>query len=254
MNIASITRFTKKTIPLTLLALCTTQAFAQTYPKWLAIGDSITQHGAKAELKWEGETRGMAASSLDKDYVHQLAALLQQKNSANAQEIKIVGRLGQLSAGTMDQMQTVIASLREWDADLVTIQLGENDSLKVIGAAGFEERYRGLVDGLLAGKKRPVIVCTGVWAPGSPLDPANPQRYLPDSAPAIKDAIIEKICREKGLRFAPIAAGASASSNSGTGQSDGVRWHPNDSGMRAYAEAIAAALFASDSAKISAQK
>jgi lysophospholipase L1-like esterase len=216
-------------------------SLAQTYPKWLAIGNSITQHGPKADLRWEEPVRGMAASSLQSDYVHVLRQMLQRQEEANASDVKIAGRLGKLSAGTMEQMKTVIDELRDWGADLVTIQLGENDHLKEIGAEGFEERYRVVVDGILAGKKRPRILCTGVWVPGGKL--SDNGRYLPGTDGAIKEDIIEKICREKDLTFVSIAPFASRSENYGYGETPGVKWHPNDTGMKAYAEAIFTALY-----------
>jgi len=229
-----------------LLVMCVTISHAEPQPefhKWLAIGDSITQHGPKPELLWSGEVRGMAASEVQKDYVHVLQALIQERYPKSVQDVKIVGRLGKLGAGTMDQMSTVVSDLNTWGADLITIQLGENDRLSEMGAEGFEARYRGLVDGLLARSDRPVIVCTGVWAVGNP--PGDQKRtYLKGSEGAIKEEIIEKICREKGLIYVPVAPFALDPANHGSGETPGVKWHPNDAGMRAYAERIFAALYA----------
>jgi lysophospholipase L1-like esterase len=220
---------------------------AQSYPKWLAIGDSITQHGPKAELKWEEPVRGMAASSLQSDYVHVLRSMMQRQEEGNASEVKIVGRLGKLGAGTMEQMETVVGELRDWGADLVTIQLGENDHLKEIGAEGFGKRYRALVDGIFAGAKRPRILCTGVWVPGGKL--GGDGRYLPGTDGAIKEDIIEKICREKNLTFVSVARFASKTENFGAGETSGVKWHPNDAGMRAYAASIFEALYRENAAQ-----
>ncbi len=219
------------------------EADTPSYARWLAVGDSITQHGPDANLHWLGEPRGMAASSLDQDYVHLLQRLLQSKDTGAAQEVKIVGRLGKLGAGTVTQVDTVLADLSSWNADLVTIQLGENDRLAEVGPDGFERDYRSLVDALLGTAKRPVIVCTGVWSAGEQADPANPLRYIRGSEARIKDDIIEKICREKGLIFVPIAPIAAVPENHGDGEDPGVRWHPNDKGMLAYANAIFEALY-----------
>lgn len=223
---------------LAALTVTLSSLHAEPYPKWLAIGDSITLHGPKPDLQWTGEARGMAASELSKDYVHVLEAKLKSKNPAHAADIKVVGRIGKLSAGTVDQMTTVLDELSAWGADLVTVQLGENDHLKDIGEEGFEQRYRMLIDSLLSNTKRPTIVCTGVWAPGSGVNPSQPTEYPKNSEPAKKDAIIEKICQEKGLRFVRIAAAANDKANYGWGETNGVKWHPNDAGMQAYADAI----------------
>lgn len=224
---------------------------ADTYPRWIAIGNSITQHGPKADLKWEGLARGMAASDRSHDYVHLLESALKQKNPANATELKIVGRLGRLSAGTIEQVAAIATELVEWQADLVTVQLGENDPLKTLGVEGFEARYRAVINALLSGSKRPVIVCTGVWAPSNPPAGATTCRYPDGSDAAVKEGIIERIAKEKGLLFVSMAPYAQDGRNFGTGGSDGVRWHPNDAGMEAYAKAIYTALY-SEPAPVSA--
>lgn len=225
------------------LMLASARSEAESYPKWLAIGNSITQHGPKADIQWDGEPRGMAASRVETDYVHLLQKLIQQRDPASAVELKIVGRLGKLSGGTMEQMVTVIGELSAWDADLVTIQLGENDRLNEIGPEGFETRYRTLVDGLLSNGKHPKILCTGLWAPGNPLSPNG--QYQAESEIGIKEQIIEKICKEKGLTYICITKYAMNPNNHGDGNTPGVKWHPNDAGMQGYAEAIFSALYSS---------
>ncbi len=217
------------------------------YPRWLAIGDSITQHAMSEELQWFGESRGMAASSVSLDYVHLLLARLQARDPRNATDLKIVGRVARLSAGTVEKMDDVADELRAWGPDLVTIQLGENDHLDQIGADKFEQCYRRLIEAVLSAPKRPIVVCTGVWLPGVPLDPADGTKYAA-APPAVaegreKDLIIEKICREKGLIFVPVAPFASVPQNHGAGVDKGVQWHPNDAGMRGYADALFNALY-----------
>ncbi|BCM89278.1 endoglucanase C307 [Abditibacteriota bacterium] len=214
----------------------------QIYPRWLVIGDSITAHGPSKELSWTEPTRGMAASTVDADYVHQLQHLLRARDPHNATELKIFGRFARLSAGTIEQMNTASDEIKAWNADLVTVQLGENDNLGQIGRAEFERRYRTLLDALLVGPKHPRIVCTGVWNPGGALDANAPTQYQAGSESRQKDDIIEALCHEKGLTFVPVAPFAVQTANRGAGQNDGVRWHPNDKGMIAYAQAIFSAL------------
>jgi len=213
-----------------------------TYTRWMAIGDSITQHGPKESLGWRGETRGMAASSVASDYVHILLRMLQARDPGNAKDLKIVGRLGKLSGGTVAQVGDVLEELVAWDADLVTIQLGENDRFAEIGSDEFARRYRLLISGLLAKNRKPLIICSGVWDPDASENPEEPGSYAAESEPDVKDSIIKGICREHGLVFAPISHAALRGSCSGSGESVGVRWHPNDKGMQAYAEAFFEAI------------
>jgi len=209
--------------------------------RWLAIGNSITQHGPNEALKWAGESRGMAASSLENDYIHRLSHKMAE-GGVTVDSRKIVGRLGRLSAGTIEQVSTVLDELREWKADLVTIQLGENDKLAELGEAGFEERYRTVAIGAVDPTRTVTVICTGVWSPGTPLDAVDPVRYRPGSEAAVKDAIIEKICRERGYVFVPLAVLSANRANYGDGETPGVKWHPNDKGMEGYAALIYAAL------------
>ena len=52
-----------------IISLSTT-ASAQAQPqRILFVGNSLTSHGPKADIDWHGNW-GMAATSLDKDYVH----------------------------------------------------------------------------------------------------------------------------------------------------------------------------------------
>jgi len=184
----------------------------------------------------------MASSSLDKDYVHLLQAMIQAKEPGSVTDLRISGRFARLGTGTIEDLTKDATGLATAGPDLVTIQTGENDNFDKIAKEEFAARYRALVDALLSGPKRPVIVCTGVWGPGGKLDPADPTRYA-GGAGRDKDDMIQAICKEKGLIFVPVAPFASLPANSGWGEDPGVKWHPNDAGMQGYADAIFAALY-----------
>jgi lysophospholipase L1-like esterase len=210
------------------------------YRSWLAIGDSITEHGPAEQLGWVGENRGMAASDVSRDYVHVLQKLLQEKQPGNATEIRIAGRVAKMKAGTIEGVLAVADELRASPADLVTIQLGENDHFSEMSREEFARRYRLLVEKILAMRPLPKIVCTGVWSPGDTLEGSH---YAPHIEAGQKDAIIQEICREFGLPFVSVAKIAADPKNSGDGDDPGVRWHPNDQGMLGYAEAIFHVLY-----------
>jgi lysophospholipase L1-like esterase len=218
-----------------MIALVAQTAQSQTFPRWLAIGDSITEHGPAESLGWVGENRGMAASERSKDYIHVLQKLLQDRDAATAADIRIAGRVARMKAGTIEGTLAVIDELCASPVDLVTVQLGENDHFSEIGKEEFARRYRQLIEKLVAMPSRPKIVCTGVWSPG---DPVHDGKYAPHIEAGQKEEIIREICREHGLRFVSVAKIAADPANSGDGKDPGVRWHPNDRGMEAYARAI----------------
>lgn len=205
--------------------------------RWLAVGNSITQHGPNESLKWYGSPRGMAASDITKDYVHLLAKKF-ENSGIQVDALNIVGRLGRLSSGTIEQVSTVLTEMRAWNPTFITIQLGENEKLAELGVEEFEHRYRTVATGVIPEGQRPIVLCTGVWAPGVSLNPKNPNSYKTGTEAAIKDEIIKKICKELGYTFVPIAAYSANPANHGDGESAGVRWHPNDAGMAAYADAL----------------
>lgn len=98
--------------------------------KYLAIGNSVTQHGISQAVNWQVDDRGMAATRAEKDYVHRLAtyfdnadstfSLFRQANCA-FWETETEDR-----SGTFNRIDAIIDEQSDWD--LITIQLGENAS------------------------------------------------------------------------------------------------------------------------------
>lgn len=186
------------------------------------IGDSITLHGPAPELGWNG-TRGMAASRDDLDYVHRLAARFSEHQSPSP-KITVHARGGGTLADKLADSSGIAAQAR--DADLVVIQLGENDH--DVSASGFREPYERLLRLVRITSPSARIVCTGVWAP--------PQG---DRA---KDDTIRELCARHGALFADLGAANSDPLNralaTGLWTHAGVNWHPSDAGMQAYADTI----------------
>ena len=92
--------------------------------KLLFLGNSITQHGPKPEIGWAGDW-GMAASALDKDYVHVLAA--QIGKAAGGQPRILAKNIADFERGhpTYD----IAAGMKDelaFRPDVVIVAIGEN--------------------------------------------------------------------------------------------------------------------------------
>lgn len=89
----------------------------------LIVGNSITRHGPKADIGWDGDW-GMAASAPEKDYVHRLYAKLTE----DGQDVYM--RIRQCAFWERNYRKEDIlsnyADERDFAADIVIFRLGEN--------------------------------------------------------------------------------------------------------------------------------
>ncbi|MFH0922240.1 MAG: GDSL-type esterase/lipase family protein [Fibrobacterota bacterium] len=188
--------------------------------KVLYIGDSITKHGPAANLGWFGNW-GMAATSIDKDYVHLLFAKISAAQ-ADVPEMFIDAVGGGTVAGKIAVLDTLVAV----GADLVIIQLGEND--RTLTQEGFENPYDSLVSALKAAAPDVRIYCASSWKQTG------------------QDAMIRAVCSRRGAVFVDISAAAADPANSALAEGHftdgGVNWHPGDAGMQCYADSFWAAM------------
>lgn len=189
--------------------------------KLLVIGDSITKHAPAEKLGWTSDW-GMAASAEDKDYVHLVhAKIAAQQGSAPELIVNAVG------GGTITGKLGAIDSITSVGADLVIIQLGEND--REATEEKFERPYESLVAAIKNANPSVRIYCTGTWR-----------------SSADKDEMIRTVCRRQGCVFVDIAkvhadpAASAGAENRFT--NPGVNWHPGDKGMQGYADAIMKAM------------
>ena len=201
--------------------------------KCLFIGDSITLHAPNEKLGWKGNW-GMAASSQDKDFVHQVHQYLCDIQKGNEPELLISGRdTGQ--AGRISNALNVIDELTAIQADLIVIQLGENEKAAEVTKENFLAKYDQLVALLRNTSPKALIVCTGVWTPKCD----NPRKSL-------KEDFIKEVCDKYKCVFVDIVPVASRPENAAWADNRhsnyGVGWHPGDGGMRGYAEAIITAI------------
>jgi len=207
--------------------LCFTPTiFAETLApqKILFVGNSITMHGPKADIDWHGNW-GMAATSLDKDYVHVVTkALASKQGLPPVITVKNVADFERNHVGY--DIAGKFADAAAFKADLVILCIGENvPALKTPEAqAKYQAQVAELLKTLKSNPKAQVIVRSSFW-PNEP-----------------KDTAMRKACEAVGGTFVDISALAKDEKNYARSERPykhaGVANHPGDRGMAAIAEAI----------------
>jgi hypothetical protein len=182
----------------------------------LVVGNSITYHAPVPEIGWTGNW-GMAATTEGNDYVHRLASRIAlQQGSMPTIQIHATG------GGTLAGKLADAANLSAMHAELIIVQMGENDT--TVNYSGFQKPYDDLVALLQNANPQSHIVCTGVWK--------SPSR----------DALIKTVCTNRAVPLANISGVwpdiANCAASTGLWTNTGVGWHPSDSGMEGYANAI----------------
>ncbi len=191
----------------------------------LFIGDSITLSMPAEKHKW-ALTCGMAASIPENDYVHKLCAKLSGELKGRKVEHMVLANGG----GVVKNYSGRIREYRDFQPDVVVIQFGENERA---GVPVFVTEYTALLNDVKSLSPAPLVLCAGLW------NPANGGSY--GGASAEMEAAIEKMAKEAGAGFAPVASYARDPECFGFGETPGVKWHPNDKGMQGYADSLFAA-------------
>ncbi len=193
------------------------------------IGNSITRHGFNEqtirELGW-GRECGMAASSEKNDYAHLLADQVQKLFP--------------------ERKVRLIFNRADPESDLIVWQGGEHDVLPE-KLATFERRLTERLREYL--RITPHVIVIGIWNPVCREEFREcTASFYPRAAKQV-EAIEKKVCRNLGVPFAEVSKYENDPANTGSGGVAGVRWHPNDNGMRRYAEAAFRAFLETASRK-----
>lgn len=196
--------------------------------KILFVGNSITSHGPKADIDWHGNW-GMAATSLDKDYVHLVTKALASKQGATPTiMVKNVADFERNHVGY--DIAGKFADAAAFKADLIILCIGENvPALKTPEAqTKYQERVTELLKTLKSSPKATVIVRSSFWAN------------------AAKDSAMRQASEAVGGTFVDISALAKDEKNYARSERPykhaGVANHPGDRGMAAIAEEIVKAV------------
>ncbi len=193
----------------------------------LFLGNSITLHGPAPKIGWEGNW-GMAASSVEKDYVHRtLIGLAMLKGKMPESK---VANIADFERGyEAYDPASKLKDLADFKPDLIILAIGENvaalstDEKK----ASFKKHLLDLLNFLKTtrGAGQPTIfVRSNFWA--------NPA----------KDAVLKDDASAVGAVYVDISALATNEKNYARSERsiahEGVAKHPGDQGMQAIADAL----------------
>jgi len=190
----------------------------------LFLGNSITLHGPKADIGWTNNF-GMAASALERDYVHLVLKRYTDAAGGKAPEscIRNVADFEREYATypVADKLKDVAA----FKADTVFLCIAEN--VPGLNSQTDKDKFKAAVKELL----------TVVKGSGSPAV------YVRSSFwPNEKDGILKQVCAETGATFVDISRLSSDPKNYARSERqfthDGVAAHPGDAGMAAIADAL----------------
>lgn len=196
--------------------------------KILFLGNSITLHGAKADIGWTGNW-GMAASAQDKDYIHVLLQTFSEVTGAKPEPV--IANIADFEREfAAYDIQANMKKHFDTKPDLVILAIGEN--VPALGSAEQKIKFKSKVLELLKALK----------------DSGNPTIFVrscfwPDQT---KDEILAQSAAESGATFVDISAAGKDESNYARAERKiehaGVAAHPGDKGMAAIADALWGAI------------
>ncbi len=185
----------------------------------LFVGNSITRHGVLEDIGWYHDY-GMAASSIDKDYVHIVAdEVLKSEPNAVFQICQVAK--WELNYKNGSEHLEAFEAARNFNADIIVLRFIENCAPSDFDAEIFYNEYKKLINYLDFEGKAKLIFTTGFWKhPG--------------------DDIIIKISKEYGAPVEYLGNLGEQDEMKAIGlfEHSGVANHPGDKGMRAIAELI----------------
>ena len=189
------------------------------------VGNSITRHGVKEDIGWHVDW-GMAASCMEKDYVHRTLAMIEEKWGPVDYCVLNVAEWERCYWDTsiLERWQEA----REFEADLVIIRTGENiwsskDRLAEIDLYPF---FDEMIRFFAKNPNAQIIVTDLFWAK----EPINTP--------------IHRITEDRG--YIPVTLGDLGAKEENTAKGlfehSGVAHHPGDLGMERIAQRIIDAI------------
>lgn len=197
--------------------------------KLIAYGNSILSHSPNSALGWSGNW-GMAASSEDKDYIHQLVGMLENKFGKGKVSYSIGQKHNGFEPATSEANQDTdweskLAGLADYiraeQPDIVTIQYGENSHQS--SAAVYAKALCAFVAEVRKGAPDALVLLTTPFWSGAGM--------------GTYDGAVQA-AKNLDVPLADLAAVCSRPGSMATGQfeNNGVAAHPGDEGMLWIAE------------------
>ncbi len=182
-------------------------------------GNSITRHGVKEDIGWFWDF-GMAASSVEKDYVHLVTAALREKSDVCACVAQVASWETDFKNGAA-VLEKNFEAVRDFDADILIMRCVENCHIAEEDLDTFKKEYEKLIDFLNPNGRAKVILTTSFWKhPGDPM--------------------IEEAAAERGYPLVKLGDLGENDEMKAIGlfEHGGVANHPGDKGMAEIARRI----------------
>ena len=195
------------------------------YQKILFIGNSITLHPPAPQIGWS-HNFGMAASALEKDYVHLLIKRFTQAGRRELPQV-LISNIADFERDYATYLiRSKLKKLAEFRADIVILSIAEN--VPKLDTKHQQDQFKVAVKDLLSfvkGSGQPAIyVQSGFW-----VDP-------------VKDSILKDLSTELSASFVDISQLAEDPKNYAYSEqkfsNKDIAQHPGDRGMEAIAELI----------------
>lgn len=190
--------------------------------KILFIGNSITYHEPAPNIGWYG-TWGMAATSEDKDYVHEMLRLLK---GVGMETEPLIQNVADFEKGFWDYDLEKMKPLREFGADIIILRIAENISEEEAANRNFLGCFDDLIQYLNPGNKALVVCSTGFG-----------------EHPHVNRQI-EAVAAKRGYPLVDLSALFYNVENQAQNdfEHEGVAAHPSDFGMKTIANLLFSAV------------
>ncbi|OKS88986.1 SGNH/GDSL hydrolase family protein [Mucilaginibacter polytrichastri] len=182
----------------------------------LILGNSITYSPPNQSLGWAGSW-GMAASALNKDYVHLLTAKFQQVNKSCVVQAKNIA--GFETNSDIYNFDAELKAYRDSKPDLLILRIGENVQSSFDSVA-FTKRYQALIAYMKVDNPKLKVLAAGSFWSNRDYINLIMSRYTPYISLAILGEDLSNYAFDR------------------TDVASAVQQHPGDKGMQGIADMI----------------